>query len=685
MNLKSFILASIIMGASMAAIGEQSSPQKATLGTWGIDLSGMDTSVKPGDDFFLYMNGSWLKNAKIPADRSSTGSFQNLQILSENRMKDIVTDLQSKPYDKLSPEEKKIIDLYEAFVDTNTIEKNGLEPAKKDLQWIASLKNHSEIAAAMGNPGRSTDSLFSSHIAADAKDSNKYSFYIGQSGLGLPERDYYLRPGPQLESTRQAYKEHLSTMLSLSGAKDSDARAAAVFDLETKIAQASWPAAERREAEKVYNPMSISKLQKFAPEFPWKDFFKALGLNTKSPSGERIVIVAENTAFPALAKIFAETPVSVWRDWHTIHYLQNISAYLPKNVDDAVFDFYGKVIGGREQQLERSIRGVIQLDSRLSHPFGKLYVARYFPPQSKAKMQTLIDNLIKAYDADIRQLPWMTEKTRKKALDKLHAFKAHIGYPDKWRDFSQLTIDKNDLIGNIQRSDIFEWNYRLNRIDKPTDRNEWEMTPTIINAYYTETFNSIFFPAGILQPPFFDPLADDAVNYGGIGAVIGHEISHGFDDQGSKYDGQGRLKSWWTEEDRKAFEKRTSKLVAQFNEFEPLPDMHVNGQLTLGENIGDLSGVAIALKAYHLSQKNKPEIKLDGFTGDQRFFLSFAQVWQSKFRDSELRKVVLSNPHSPPYFRVIGPLRNIDEWYTAFNVKPGDKNYLEPDQRVKLW
>ncbi len=685
MKLRTIILAGIICGGSMEAIADNSTTQKATLGSWGIDLSGMDTSVKPGDDFFLYVNGNWLKNAKIPADRSSTGSFQNLQILSEQRMKDIVSELQTKPYDKLNHEEKKIVDLYDAFVDTDTIEKKGLEPAKKDLQWIASLKNHSEIAAAMGNPGRGTDSLFATHVDADAKDSNKYGFYIHQAGLGLPERDYYLRKDSQLESTRQAYKQHLSSMLSFVGAKDADARAAAVFDLETKIAQVSWPAAERREADKVYNPMTISKLEKLAPDFPWKAFFKAQGLNLRSPNGERIIIAAENTAFPALGKIFKETPVSVWQDWLTIHYLQNMSAYLPKQLDDTVFDFYGKVIGGREQELERSTRGVRLLDSRLSHPFGKLYVARYFPPQSKAKMQNLIDNLLKAYDQDIRQLPWMTEQTRKKALNKLHAFKAHIGYPDKWRDFSKLVIDKNDLLGNIQRSDIFEWNYRINRIDKPTDRNEWEMSPPMINAYYTETYNSIFFPAGILQAPFFDPNADDAVNYGGIGAVIGHEISHGFDDQGSKYDGQGRLISWWTNEDRKAFEDRTSKLVAQFNAFEALPNMHVNGQLTLGENIGDLSGVAIAIKAYHLSQKNKPDITLDGFTGDQRFFLAFAQVWQSKYRDSELRKLVLSNPHSPPHFRVIGPLRNIDEWNQAFNVQPGDKNYLEPDQRVKLW
>ncbi len=375
----------------------------------------------------------------------------------------------------------------------------------------------------------------------------------------------------------------------------------------------------------------------------------------------------------------------MWRDWLTVHYLHTMAAYLPAAFDDADFAFYGKVLGGQEQKLPRDTRGVRMLDARLGHPLGKLYVARYFPPASRAKVETLVGNLLKAYDTDIRVIPWMTDVTRKKALDKLHAFTPHIGYPDKWRDYSGLVIKRSDLIGDIERSDRFEWSYRLVRLDLAVDHSEWNMTPPTINAYYTQAFNSIFFPAAILQPPFFDPNADDAVNYGGIGAVIGHEIGHGFDDQGSKYDGAGILQSWWTDEDRKAFEQRTDALGAQFDSYEGLPGLHVNGKLTMGENIGDLSGINISLQAYHISLGGKPAPALDGYSGDQRFFLSYGQIWRSKYRDGQMRQQVLSNPHSPPEFRVIGATRNTDAWYAAFGAKAGDKYYLPPDQRVHLW
>jgi len=680
-----YALCAVALMGGVTVMADEVDGANSTFGSWGIDLSAMDNSVKPSDDFFAYVNGKWLATAKIPADRTSTGSFQNLQILSEKRMKEIVAELEAKPYKHLSAEEKKLRDLYDAYMDTDTIEKKGLKPVMKDLKWLASLKTYPEIAAAMGTPGRGTDSLFDTNIEPDANNSNIYVMNISQGGLGMPDRDYYLRTDSSLAAVREAYKKHLNTMLTLSGEKNTESRANAIFALETEIAKASWPAADRRETDKTYNPMTFAALEKLAPGFSWVDFFKAQGLSAQSPKGDRIVIVNENTAFPQLAKIFHATPVAVWRDWLLVHYIENMSAYLPKRFDDANFEFHGKALIGQQQQLDRATRGVHQLDGRLSHPFGKLYVARYFSPQSKAKVEALIANLLKTYDADIRQLPWMTETTRQKALEKLHAFKPHVGYPDQWRDFSGLKIDKHDLIGNIHRSDIFEWQYHLNRIDQPTDRNEWQMTPSTINAYYTQNFNSIFFPAAILQPPFFDPNADDAVNYGGIGAVIGHEISHGFDDQGSKYDGEGYLRSWWTDADRKAFEQRTAMLVTQFNAFEALPGMYVNGQLTLGENIGDLSGLTMALKAYHLSQEGKPAKVLDGFTGDQRFFLSWGQVWRGKYRESELRKRILSDPHSPVHFRVNGTIRNVDDWYTAFNVKPNSKEYLTPEQRVKLW
>ena len=653
---------------------------RPAFGAWGIDTSGMDPSVKPGNDFFVYANGAWLNRTEIPADRTSIGSFQNLQILSENRMKELVADLEARDPATLNPEEKQLRDLYDAFTDTKQIEARGLEPIKPDLARIAALKTLDDVATLMGDPGFPGDSIVATGVTPDAKNSNAYVVTATQSGLGLPDRDYYLRDDPALAATREAYKKYLAGMLTLLGEKDVETRAAAVYALETDIARAHWAVAERRNADKIYNPMTVKELAAFAPGFPWETFFKAQRI-----AADRKVVVRENTAFPPLAALFAKTPITVWRDYLAIHYLHAMAAYLPKSVDDANFDFYGKVLGGQSQQLPRETRAVHLLDTTLTHPFGKLYVAKYFPPATKAKVETLVANLLKAYDADIRTITWMSPVTRQKALDKLHAFTPHIGYPDKWRDFSALVIKRDDLIGDSERARTFEWNYRLGRIDQPVDRNEWGMTPPTINAYYTQLFNSIFFPAAILQPPFFDPNADDAVNYGGIGAVIGHEISHGFDDQGSKYDGGGILQSWWTEDDRKAFDARTGMLGAQFDSYEGVPGLHVNGKLTMGENIGDLSGLTIALKAYHASLGGRRAPVLDGFTGDQRFFLSFAQVWRAKYRDSQMRQQVLSNPHSPPHFRVLGPTRNIDAWYEAFDVKPGDAMYLPPDKRVKLW
>ena len=658
---------------------------KPTFGAWGVDLSGMDKSVKPGDDFFDYANGTWFKTAMIPADRTSTGSFQDLQILSEKRMKDIVAGLEAKPYAQLTDEQKKIRDLYDAFMDTAQIEKRGLAPAKKDLARFASLKTADDVARAMGDPAVPADSLFGTFINSDAKRPNQYVMLVTQSGLGMPNRDYYLKDDPALAQTRDAYRKYLVTMLTLAGEKDAQKRGDAVFALETGIAKIHWTAVERRNADKTYNPMTEAELAAYAPGFPWATFFAAEGLSAKGPKGDRHIVVRENTAFPGLAKLFAATPVSVWRDFLTVHYLHNMSAYLPKAFDDADFDFYGKVLGGQTEQLPRDTRAVHLIDRRLGHPLGKLYVAKYFPPESKAKVEALVANLLKAYDADIRKIDWMTDATKEKALDKLHHFTPHVGYPDKWRDFSGLDIQRDDLVGDIERSNMFEWHYRLDRIDQPVDRDEWGMTPPTINAYYTPVLNSIFFPAAILQPPFFDPNADDAVNYGGIGAVMGHEIGHGFDDQGSKYTGLGVLESWWTDADRQAFEQRVSNLGAQYDSYEGLPGLHVQGKLTMGENIGDLSGLSISLQAYHVSLNGKKAPVLDGYTGDQRYFLGFAQIWRGKYRDGAMRQQVLSNPHSPPHWRVVGPTRNIDAWYKAFDVKAGDKYYLAPDQRVHLW
>ena len=658
---------------------------KATLGQWGVDLSDMDRSAKPGNNFFDYVNGTWLKTATIPADRSSTGSFQDLAILSENRMKAIVATLAGKPYDQLAPEEKKLRDLYDAFLDQKQIDSRGLEPVKADLGYLAHLKTHRDVARAMGSVKLQIDSIYNLYIGVDDKNPDAYSVNMVQGGLGLPDRDYYLRDDKELVATRADYKKYLATMLAFTGGKDTEKRAEQVYALEEAIAKAEWPNADRRDATKTYNLMAVSALEKYAPQFPWAPFLKEAGIPLKSPAGERKVIVAENTAFPKLAAIFEKTPVPVWRDYLTLHFLSSYAPYLPQKIDDENFAFYGKVIRGNTQQLPRATRGVHLLDGTLGFALGKLYVAQYFPPEAKAKAQALVANLLKTYAADIQTLDWMTPETRKKALEKLAKFTPYIAYPDKWRDYSAYTVTRNDLVGDIERSTQFEWNRRLKRLDTPVDRTEWDMTPQTVNAYYDPTANKIVFPAAILQPPFFDANADDAVNYGGIGAVIGHEISHGFDDQGSKYNGDGKMENWWTPTDRKNFEARVSALGKQYDSYEPLPGLHINGAFTMGENIADLAGLTISYKAYHLSLDGKPAPVLDGFTGDQRFFLSFGQIWRGKYRDGALRAQVLSNEHSPGEFRAVGATRNLDAWYGAFDVKPGDTYYLPPDQRVRLW
>jgi len=685
----------LLAGGTMHAATIQLTPPaapKATLGTWGVDLSGMDKSVKPGDDFFDYVNGNWIKTATIPADRSSTGSFQTLQILSEKRMREIVDELEKRPADQLTTNERKLRDFYDAFVDEKQIADRGLAPVKADLNYLAHLKTKADVARAMASPHLGIRSVFDVEIGTDNKDPNAYSVNLSQSGLGMPDRDYYLLPDKAMADTREAYKKYLVDMMTLAGFKDVDARAAKILAVETEIAKVSWDRAHRRDDTLTYNPMPYGNLKKLAPQFPWDAFFQEAGIPTTSPHGARQVIVAETASdpkmsktFPEIAKIFAKTPVSVWRDYLAVSYLHTYAAYLPQKFDDTNFAFYGTVLGGRTAQLGREVRGVHLLDNNIGEALGQLYVAKYFPPEAKAKAQALVANLMKAYEQDIATLSWMSEATRQKALDKLHHYTLKIGYPDKWRDYSALTITRDDLIGDVQRSTVFEWNREVKRLDDPADKSEWGMTPSTINAYYNPSWNEIVFPAAILQPSFFDPAADDAVNYGGIGAVIGHEISHGFDDQGSKYAGSGVMEDWWTDGDTKNFNARTAEVVSQYDAYEPLPGLHVIGKNTLGENIADLAGLTIALKAYHLSLDGKPAPVVDGFTGDQRFFLGYGQIWRSKYRENAVRTQTLSDEHTVAPFRVIGASRNVDGWYDAFGVKPSDKYYLPPDQRIHLW
>jgi putative endopeptidase len=682
--MKTLALVALCCGSIALAFGA-GAPAGAVFPPWGVTLAYLDPSVSPGSDFFRYSNGSWLKSAVIPPDRQAAGINLEVDKANEARLKSIIADLTARPDGALSAEERKLRDLYNAFENTRAIEAAGLASVQGELTRIAALKTRAAVAAFMGSPATQVGGPYEIDIDINEKNPDAYVVLLLQSGLGMPDRDYYLLQDKDSAATREAYKKYLAAMLSIAGVQDA-ARSAAVYALEEKLARVHWPAADRREADKVYNPMSTSALAHFAPQFPWREFFAAAGVSRTSPQGERTVIVREKSAFPKLAAVFAATPVAVWRDYLTVRYLHSRASCLPQRVDDTDFAFYGMVISGQKEQLPRELRGIRMLDSQMGEALGKLYVARYFPPEAKAKIQQLVANILKAYEADIQTLTWMGPATRAKALEKIRRFTVKVGYPDRWRDYSALSIMPGQLVADVTNAQVFEWNRELMRIDDPVDRGEWVMTPPTNNAYNNPPLNEIAFPAGTLQPPFFDPYADDAVNYGEIGATIGHEISHGFDDQGSKYDASGRLSDWWTPEDRKNFDARTAALAKQYDQYQPLAGLHINGRLTLGENIADLAGLVIAYKAYHIALGDKPAPVLDGFSGEQRFYIAYAQSWREVWTEGRTRRVVLSDPHSPSAFRVNGVVRNTAGWYEAFpQVKPGDALYLAPAERVSLW
>ena len=652
---------------------------------WGLTLSHIDPGVAPGADFFRHANGGWLKDAKIPADRRVAGVNLELNQRNEAQLKALVQALDTTTDAALDAEGRQLRDLYRSFIDTRTIEIRGLGPAQAGLDRIAAARTPADIAAMMGSPDLPVDGPFGLSLDIDEKDPSRYVVYLGQAGLGMPDRDYYLLKDTDSAATRSAYQRHLAQMLGFVGVTDR-ARAAAVFALESRLAQAHWAAADRREADKVYNRMPLGALERLSADFPWRAFLSASELPLQVTGKDREVVVREKSAFPRLARIFKDTPVAVWRDYLRVQYLHAMAHYLPAQLEQADFDFHGKVIGGQTELLPRDLRGIQLLDRQLGDALGKRYAERHFPAASKAKVRTLVDNLLKAYEADIRGLDWMTEATRGKALEKLGTFMVKVGYPDRWRDYSSLRIVPGKLFENVMAARRFEWQRQLARLDGPVDRGDWMMTAPTNNAYYNPVLNEIVFPAGILQPPFFDPEADDAVNYGEIGATIGHEISHGFDDQGSKYDATGRLRNWWTDADRKAFDARTKALATQYSAYEPLPGLKVNGQLTLGENIADLAGLVIAHKAYRLSLGGQPAPVRDGLTGDQRFYLAYAQSWREIWTDGLMKQTVLSDPHSPVAYRVNGVVRNDDAWYEAFPaIKPGDAFYVPPAERVRLW
>jgi len=652
--------------------------EKAVIGAWGFDTATMDTSVRPGDDFFKYVNGTWIKNTTMPADKARYGAFDALRDKSEADVRATIEEI-AKLQHQPGSAGQKVGDFYNAFLDVAAIEARGLEPARADLDAIAAAATIQDIAVLMARPGIPGGPV-GMGVGLDSKNPDAYTIDVAQSGLGLPDRDYYLRDDAQFADIRTAYAAYIEQILTMAGYPQPKESAAAILAVETAIATESWERARRRDPNATYNPMTRAELRAFAPDFPWDAAFEAMQL----PASFERFVVNEKDAVQKLAAIFAATPVETWKAYLTFHYLDAYAGVLPKAYDDAAFAFASK-ISGQEEQRERWKRGIGAVNRTLGEAVGELYVARYFSPESKAEMLKLVENLRAAYKARIEALDWMGPETKTQALAKLAAFRVKIGYPDTWRDYSDLEVVAGDALGNMKRAAAYEWRRDLARLDKPTDKDEWFMSPQTVNAYYNPIFNEIVFPAAILQAPFFDLAADPAINYGAIGAVIGHEMGHGFDDQGAKFDATGNLRNWWTAEDEARFKERTKTLGEQYAAFEPLPGIHVNGELTMGENIGDLGGISVAHEAYMMSLNGAEAPVLDGFTGEQRFFLGYAQVWRSIQRDESLRNQILSDPHSPPMYRVNGVVPNVDDWYAAFGVEQDAKMFMAPEKRVRIW
>jgi putative endopeptidase len=646
-------------------------------GTWGFDASGMDPSVKPGDDFYQYANGKWDARTEIPADRVRYGNFDKLTELSENRVHAILQDATTgKLKDK---DAAKIAAAYASFMDEARVEKLDAKPIAPDLAQIRAVKTKDQFTGLMGKSNTTAfHSILPVGISIDQKSPNRYAVYGVTSGLGLPDRDYYLQAS--FAAKKAAYETYVQQILTMIGWEHPAENAKAIVDFENQLAEASWSRAERRDRDKTYNPTTFAQLQAMTPGFDWKRYLAG----TELPATDRFILTT-NTAFPKFAKIYSGTPLDTLKAWQAFHVADSAAPYLSKRFADAAFEFHNKTLAGQPEQRPRWKRAVAFTNGAVGESVGRVYVARYFPPESKAKMDALVHDIQTALRNRIENLPWMSPATKAKALEKLSKFTVKIGYPVKWRDYSALTLKPDDLYGNEVRSGAYEWRRDVKRLNEPVDKTEWGMTPQTVNAYYNPVNNEIVFPAAILQPPFFDPKADAAINYGGIGGVIGHETSHGFDDQGRKSNGDGVLTDWWTQEDAAKFEAQAKRLGMQYSQFEPQPGAHVNGQLTMGENIGDMGGVSLGLDAYHASLHGKPAPVIDGFTGDQRVFLGWAQVWREKARADYQRQMVVVDPHSPAKFRVDGTIRNIDGWYSAFDVKPGDKLYVAPQDRVRIW
>jgi len=626
------------------------------------------------------VNGTWLKKTQIPPDRSNYGSFTALEDKAEKDLRTIVEELSAKQNPSGS-EAEKVGNLYSSFMDEKKAEADGLRPIAADLTRIDAIGTKEEFIRTMAEFQRNRiGSFLGVFIAPDAKKSDTYAVHLSQAGISLPDRDYYLSADAKFEKIRSEYVAHVERMLQLAGQPDAKAAAATIFGLEKQLAEAHWTRVESRDREKTYNKRTLEQLRQEAARFPFDRYFESLGARNF-----QYVIVRQPSYLTAMAKALDDTPLDSLKTWLKWKVVTAAAPFLSKAFVDEDFSFYGRTLQGTQENRARWKRGIDLVEEAMGEAVGRLYVERHFPPEAKARMQALVKNLIEAYRQSIQSLDWMGPETKKQALAKLDKFSPKIGYPDKWRNYSNLDIRPGDLVGNVRRAAAFEVDRNLAKLGKPVDRNEWNMTPQTVNAYYSSSMNQIVFPAAILQPPFFNMAADDAVNYGAIGAVIGHEIGHGFDDQGSKSDGDGNMRNWWTDQDRAAFEKRAKMLIDQYNQYEPLPGQKLNGALTIGENIGDLGGVTIAYKAYRMSLTGSQPSVIGGLSGDQRFFIGWAQVWRRLYRDEELLNRLKTDPHSPSEYRCNGVVANLPEFYAAFQVKEGDRLHRPPEQRVKIW
>jgi len=672
MRFRHLLLAGVI--AAAPAVLYAAGPR---YGTWGVATEDMDKSVKPGDDFFAFAEGTWLRNHPIPADKTSAGYNSELPDEIQLQVRKMVEDVTAKPADPIS---QKIGDAYAAWMDQAGIEARGLAPLKPWLARIDAVSNRNQLVRLMSKPGYAAPIYVG--ISADQDDPTRYTVAAGQARLGLPTRDYYLLKGDKYDSIRAAYRDYIVQLGKLAGLSDPDGRADRIIALETSLAKDQWTPERRRDPVATHNPMTRAQLMKLAPQFNWPENLKEIGLGAAKK-----VDVAEPSAVAAAGKRIADVPLSTWKEYLTFRFISDHANNLPKAFDDARFGFYSKTLNDVPEQRARWKRGIGMLDNSLGEAVGQLYVAQHWPDATARQAQELVDDVRAAYKDKITNAAWMDEATRKKALEKLDSFDPRIGHPVKWIDYSTLKVSRTDPLANDIATEDFQWKLELKRFPHPVDRTLWEMTPQTVNAYYDPTMNQITVPAAILQPPFFDANADPAVNYAETGATtIGHEMGHGFDDEGRQFDAKGRLHDWWTKETAAKYKAKADRLAAQFDQYEPIPGVHIKGKLTLGENLADLGGLEAAYDAYrrYVARHGEPPV-IDGYSGDQRFFIAYAQAWQGKTREGALRTQLLSNPHSPDKYRVDGIVRNFDPWYKAFNVQPGDKLYLPPEQRVHVW